>query len=117
VDAYQQYTLGSLAWNADLLTSGSRDRSIQIRDVREPREAIKKLVSHRQEVCGLKWNPEETHLASGGNDNKLMLWDLRWDEPIRIFNQHNAAIKAITWSPHQVRSIFWSHRGFFLQFV
>lgn len=29
---------------------------------------------HRQEVCGLKWSFDDKYLASGGNDNKLLVW-------------------------------------------
>lgn len=42
-----------------------------LRDPRCPETAALKLTGHRQEVCGLKWNPDETLLASGGNDNKV----------------------------------------------
>ncbi len=35
-----------------------------------------KLVGHKQEVCGLKWSFDDMQLASGGNDNKLMIWSL-----------------------------------------
>ena len=42
---------GALAWNADLLASGSRDRVIMLRDTRCPSDASeKKFVGHRQEV-------------------------------------------------------------------
>lgn len=72
------------------------------RDVRDSSDTISKLVGHRQEVCGLKWNPEGTQLASGGNDNKLLIWDQRNSAPIAKFNEHIAAVKAISWSPHTV---------------
>ncbi|KAJ3329807.1 substrate-specific activator of APC-dependent proteolysis, partial [Blyttiomyces sp. JEL0837] len=54
-------------------------------------------------VCGLKWSPEGTHLASGGNDNKLLVWDRQSShrKPLYTFSDHEAAVKAIAWSPHQ----------------
>ncbi|TDZ25099.1 Fizzy-related protein-like protein [Colletotrichum orbiculare MAFF 240422] len=58
-------------------------------------------VGHKQEVCGLKWNCEDGQLASGGNDNKLMVWDKLSDAPLWKFSDHAAAVKAIAWSPHQ----------------
>ncbi|GME91992.1 anaphase-promoting complex binding protein [[Candida] boidinii] len=91
----------SLAWNQHILTSGSRDRTILHRDVREPAHYLSRLENHKQEVCGLKWNVEENKLASGGNDNKLYVWDGLNREPLYKFNEHSAAIKAIAWSPHQ----------------
>ncbi|RCI13781.1 hypothetical protein L249_8143 [Ophiocordyceps polyrhachis-furcata BCC 54312] len=93
--------VGSLAWNTHILTSGSRDRLIYHRDVRAPDQWLRKLVGHKQEVCGLKWNCEDGQLASGGNDNKLMVWDKLSDTPLWKFSDHTAALKAIAWSPHQ----------------
>lgn len=82
---------GSIAWNESTLTSGSRDRVIYNRDVRDSNDYSTKLVGHKQEVCGLKWNPEGSLLASGGNDNKLLIWDSRNTKPIAKFNEHVAA--------------------------
>jgi len=48
--------VGALAWNDHILTSGSRDRLIYHRDVRAPDQWLRKLVGHKQEVCGLRWN-------------------------------------------------------------
>lgn len=44
--------VGALAWNADLLSSGSRDRMIIQRDIRAnaAADSVKKLSGHRQEV-------------------------------------------------------------------
>ncbi|KAJ9665537.1 substrate-specific activator of APC-dependent proteolysis [Coniosporium apollinis] len=93
--------VGALAWNEHILTSGSRDRLIYHRDVRQPDQWLRKLVGHKQEVCGLKWNSEDGQLASGGNDNKLMVWEKLNAEPTFKWAEHSAAVKAIAWSPHQ----------------
>ena len=93
--------VGALAWNDHILTSGSRDRLIYHRDVRQPDQFLRKLVGHKQEVCGLRWNTEDGQLASGGNDNKLMVWDKLNETPLWKFSDHTAAVKAIAWSPHQ----------------
>ncbi|KAF2756322.1 cell cycle regulatory protein [Pseudovirgaria hyperparasitica] len=93
--------VGALAWNEHILTSGSRDRLIYHRDVREPHQWVRKLVGHKQEVCGLKWNSDDGQLASGGNDNKLMVWEKLNAEPTYKWSEHSAAVKAIAWSPHQ----------------
>ncbi|KAI4153189.1 MAG: hypothetical protein LQ340_002459 [Diploschistes diacapsis] len=92
---------GALAWNDHILTSGSRDRLIYHRDVRQADQYFRKLVGHKQEICGLRWNAEDGQLASGGNDNKLMVWDQLGETPLFKFSEHNAAVKAIAWSPHQ----------------
>ena len=102
--------VGALAWNEHILTSGARDRLIFHRDVRQPDQWLRKLVGHKQEVCGLKWNCEDQQLASGGNDNKLMVWEKLNAEPTFKWSEHNAAVKAIAWSPHQ-RGILASGGG------
>ena len=53
------------------------------------------------QVCGLKWSPDHQHLASGGNDNKLFVWNLTNSGPVQTYTDHQAAVKAIAWSPHQ----------------
>lgn len=95
------YRVGALAWNDHILTSGSRDRSIYHRDVRAPQQYLRRLTGHKQEICGLKWNTEDGQLASGGNDNKLMVWDKLNETPLYRFSDHTAAVKALAWSPHQ----------------
>ena len=101
---------GALAWNDHILTSGSRDRSILHRDVRSPDQFLRRLTGHKQEVCGLKWNTEDGQLASGGNDNKLLVWSKVDPTPLYKLGEHTAAVKAIAWSPHQ-RSLLASGGG------
>lgn len=60
----------------------------------------RKLVGHRQEVCGLKWSPDNQYLASGGNDNRLYVWNMQSLSPVQTYTDHLAAVKAIAWSPH-----------------
>jgi len=95
--------VGTLAWTGPTLASGSRDRLIFLRDVREKSPFTNRLNAHRQEVCGLKWSYDEpAFLASGGNDNQLHVVDSRNPtQPIHRFTDHTAAVKAIAWSPHQ----------------
>lgn len=100
----------SLAWNKHILTSGSRDKTILHRDVREAAHYMQRLEAHSQEVCGLKWNIDEDKLASGGNDNKLFVWDGLNNQFLHEFDEHQAAVKAIAWSPHQ-RGILASGGG------
>lgn len=93
--------VGTMAWNGYVLSTGSRDHHILHRDVRQQAHFMSRLQGHRQEVCGLKWSYDEQQLASGGNDNKLHIWSLRSTAPVLKFNEHQAAVKAIAWSPHQ----------------
>eukprot|EP00755_Sulcionema_specki_P003716 Sspe_Gene.3829::Locus_1276_Transcript_1_1_Confidence_1.000_Length_1667::g.3829::m.3829/K03363/CDC20; cell division cycle 20, cofactor of APC complex len=95
--------VGSLSWNGRQLASGSRDSDILIHDVRSPTTPYAMLTDHQQEVCGLKWSFDGTQLASGGNDNLLHIWDHgRLGSGARLrLTAHSAAVKAISWSPHQ----------------
>ena len=40
-------------------------------------------------------------LASGGNDNLLMIWDAGSDRPSHRITSHQAAVKALAWCPFQ----------------
>lgn len=91
-----------MAASGNQLASGSRDRRIELRDVRTPETSRVALVGHQQEVCGLQFSPDGQLLASGGNDNRLYVWQpSQRPQPLYKFTDHTAAIKAIAWSPHQ----------------
>lgn len=96
-----QTRTGVLAWSSRILSSGSRDRNILQHDLRVPSDYISKLTGHKSEVCGLKWSHDDRELASGGNDNQLLVWNQHSQQPILRLTEHTAAVKAITWSPHQ----------------
>jgi len=67
--------VGAISWNSSLLSTGSRDKTILHRDLRAGSPFVSKLVGHKQEICGLKWSFDEQQLCSGGNDNKLLVWN------------------------------------------
>jgi cell division cycle 20-like protein 1 (cofactor of APC complex) len=93
--------VGSIAWNSSILSTGSRDKTILHRDPRCSQPYVQKSIGHKQEICGLKWSPDEQQLCSGGNDNKVMIWNSRSSSPVLKFSDHVAAVKAVAWSPHQ----------------
>lgn len=64
--------VGSLDWSNGLLASGSRDGAVASWDLRAG--LINRYKAHTQEICGLKWSPEGNYIASGGNDNKLVVY-------------------------------------------
>eukprot|EP00753_Platysulcus_tardus_P005725 PLAT13652.1.p1 GENE.PLAT13652.1~~PLAT13652.1.p1 ORF type:complete len:534 (-),score=121.46 PLAT13652.1:83-1684(-) len=93
---------GSLDWKGPILATGSRDRSILLRDMRLKDPITSRLSGHRQEVCGLRWSRDGQMIASGGNDNRLLIWDAASSGRVQhTFTDHQAAVKAIAWSPHQ----------------
>ncbi|RKO87785.1 WD40-repeat-containing domain protein [Blyttiomyces helicus] len=91
--------VGVLSWDRAMLSSGGRDGSIWHHDVRTPEHKIAALVAHESAVCGLKWRPDGQMLASGGNDNKVMLWDARSTLPRMVKTDHQSAVKALAWCP------------------
>ncbi|KEG10858.1 putative cell division cycle protein [Trypanosoma grayi] len=96
--------VGALSWNGNVLATGSKDATIRINDLRDPLGSWT-LRSHQQSVCGLQWSPDGVRIASGGNDNQLLLWDSRnfstRTQPVLRLNKHTAAVKAIAWNPVQ----------------
>ncbi|KAK1374439.1 Cell cycle switch 52A [Heracleum sosnowskyi] len=92
--------VGTLAWSTSQLSSGSRDKSILQRDIRAQENYVSKLSGHKSEVCGLKWSYDNRELASGGNDNRLYVWNQHSTQPVLKYCEHTAAVKAIAWSPH-----------------
>lgn len=103
--------VGSLAWNSFVISSGSQDGSIIHHDVRQRAHKVATLLGHTQEVCGLKWSTDFKYLASGGNDNLVNIWPTVTGSnasvdtsngviaALHVFNQHQAAVQAMTWCP------------------
>jgi cell division cycle protein 20 (cofactor of APC complex) len=91
--------VGSLSWNHHILTSGSMDSTILNYDLRIPSPIISQFSHHEGEVCGLKWSPDGSKLASGGNDNRLNVWQLQYPHPLFTRNDHKACVRALAWCP------------------
>lgn len=92
--------VNAIAWNDSIISTGSEDRSILHHDVRAPDDFSQKLLAHKRGVCGLKWSFDGKQLASGGDDNKLILWSSSSKSCLASFSNHRAAVKAIAWSQH-----------------
>ncbi len=86
-----------LDWNStsnQMLSSGARDSMILNHDLRMSAHVTETMQNHTQEVCGLKWSPDGTTLASGGNDNLLCIWDsANTIKPRYSLTHHEAAVK------------------------
>jgi cell division cycle 20, cofactor of APC complex len=93
--------VSSLAWNDHVLTSGSRDTNILNNDVRVRKHLISTWDTHSGEVCGLKWSPDGTQLASGSNDNLCCIFDVNKTQETFKLTEHTAAVKALAWCPFQ----------------
>lgn len=95
--------VGTLAWTSSTtLASGSRDTAMLIRDLRTPSPCC--IKRHKGEITSLAYDSATNMLASGGNDNKLYLWDTRsQDRYLNRYYDHEAAVTALAFNPH--------HRG------
>ena len=107
----------SLDFHLSMLASGSKDRQININDVRinsggrKGSGPVMSLEGHRGEVCSLKWSPNGMYLASGGADNRVFVWDVRMGQKLFSSKAHKASVLALSWS-HQNASEFASGGGF-----
>ena len=87
--------------NPNIFSLGCKDLIIKTIDLRSKSNPILKYNGHNKEICGIKWSLDDKRLASGGDDNKLFIWDIRKEEPEKKLNSHTSAIKALDWSTHK----------------
>ncbi|CAD8088198.1 unnamed protein product [Paramecium sonneborni] len=100
--------ISTISWaNSNIFAFGSKDKTINICDVRVPNYSVFQLYGHTQEVCGVTFDGNELQLASGGNDNRVFIWQLRggntntdnqyvsWE-----IKSHKAAVRALAWNPN-----------------
>ncbi|XP_021948798.1 cell division cycle 20.2, cofactor of APC complex [Folsomia candida] len=96
--------IAALNLNAHLLTQGNRLGTLRNHDLRiAEHEVMTRRGAHSQEVCGVRWSLDGRFCATGGNDNIVNIWDSmnmnNTCQPVCSFSEHQAAIKAICWSP------------------
>lgn len=92
--------IGAQSWLETLIATGSRSGEIQINDVRIKQHIVSTWDKHCGEVCGLSYKSDGLQLASGGNDNTVMIWDTRVSMPQWVKRSHTAAVKALSWCPY-----------------
>ena len=56
---------------------------------------------HSMEGLLLQWSLDDRELASGGNDNTVLVWRAGGSKPQHTLTAHTACVKALAWSPHQ----------------
>lgn len=91
----------SMSWNNHLLSCGTIAGNILHYDVRLHTDQPSLVNRADDVVCGLKWSPNGTYLASGSN-NTVQIWDLRQlsgKRPLLSNNCHSSAVKALAWCP------------------
>ncbi|KAL6942255.1 hypothetical protein ACO0QE_003424 [Hanseniaspora vineae] len=93
--------IGVQSWLCNLIASGNKDGMIKINDVRVKNHVVQSWDDHHHglEVCGLAYRSDGLQLASGGNDNSMIVWDTRTSQPQFVKRHHQAAVKALSWNP------------------
>jgi WD40 repeat protein len=57
-----------------LCVSGGRDHAVRLWDVRDEARELRTLTTHQKPVLALAAHPSRAWLASGGGDNRIVLW-------------------------------------------
>lgn len=68
--------VASLGWSFNCVASGSKNGAVSITDLRVKTEVLT-YCCHSGEICGLKWNHNHEFIATGSNDTKVVVFDLR----------------------------------------
>nr|POF06811.1 deoxyuridine 5'-triphosphate nucleotidohydrolase [Quercus suber] len=70
---YKSWSSSGLGWDTVQESPNHGDCNILQHDLRVQNDFVSKLIGHKSEVCGLKWSHDDRELASGGNDNQLLV--------------------------------------------
>ncbi|XP_059133545.1 LOW QUALITY PROTEIN: histone-binding protein RBBP4-like [Peromyscus eremicus] len=98
-----------------ILATGSADKTVALRDLRNLKLKLHFFESHKDEIFQVQWSPHnETILASSGSDHRLDVWDLSKIEEqppedaedgppelLFIHGGHNAKISDFSWNPNE----------------
>lgn len=99
--------VAALDWNEYLLVTGAKDGSVKLWDVRTQSALLDDVHDHDEEVCGIRWRDDGKQLATGGNDNRVIIYDFDIADASAGLDRkfelsgHQAAVKAVAWCPWQ----------------
>lgn len=107
VDTRNNLRVSALGLSGHILGHGTKFGQMLLFDIRCSGDAFAKWSCHEQEVCSLRFSGHNSHtLASGGNDNRVVLYDLRQIQPLQNTVCHKAAVKALDFSRTSQRVLF-----------
>jgi len=104
-----QASVEDLQWSPseqDVFASCSCDRTIKLWDARKGKSAVATIEVHSSDVNVISWNTKRAFLlASGGDDGKLNILDLRKlrdqnFKPMFSFDFHKKPITSLEWNPN-----------------
>ncbi|XP_071442466.1 glutamate-rich WD repeat-containing protein 1 [Hetaerina americana] len=94
-----------LQWSPNerhVLASCSVDKSIRIWDTRSKKCMLTASNAHDMDVNVISWSRMEPFIVSGGDDGKVIVWDLRMfdsGEPVALFKHHVSPVTTVEWHP------------------
>ena len=76
-------------------------------DESSPHDPTRRFKFHLQEICGCAINPLNRNIiATGGNDNLLVITDIRLDRPVLNLTAHKAAIRGLAWDTRRANFLY-----------
>lgn len=99
--------VSALGMEGHILGHGTKHGSVFLFDIRSRRQKIASFACHDQEVCSLKFSTlDQNVFASGGNDNRVNIYDLRKMSLLHKSDFHKAAVKGLSFSKSNRRELF-----------
>lgn len=91
----------SLALSADgtRLVSGSWDNTLILWDLSSNSAIQQYSGGHTGQVSEVLFNADETNILSVSDDGTALLWDVASGEIVRVYEEHQEAIRAATFAP------------------
>lgn len=90
---------GTILKNSTIISSGSHSGKIVHHDIRQKDSMIDKFTAHTEDVCCLKWSPDNKYLASAGNDGCVKTWALGYGNRPILNISHGKQARTIAWCP------------------
>ena len=92
--------INKIVTGKNMILTGSKDSCVKLIDPIQLKVVNDEVVIHDSELCGMTLNTNENYFASGSNDGEVKVIDMRFGHEFHT-HQHNAAVKAMTFSPHR----------------
>ncbi len=104
IDTSPSIIYSLLRISLETFACGNGEGELMHVDLRTPLGITVQLKKHHQQITALTYNGAYG-IASGGNDNQIKLWDIRYlsNEPINTNSFHSAAVKALAFQPNAPR--------------